>query len=94
MHDPEQLFVVEAISRGGIAESLNDYLEDSGAKTTDRLAPSDARLTDAVCREFATKSGDILVWDMTEQEFDEIVAQLVFETLQKLGFDLSDVDTL
>lgn len=80
--DPDQLFTTNAISRWGIAESLNDHLEHLDLPRS--IADGDDRLTDEVCREYAKEMGEIdpdLDTDATDDEAYEISHKL----LLKLG---------
>lgn len=86
MNDPKKLFVISAISRKDIAESLNNALESLGVSagcesldeplTDEQLdrayfAPDDPRLTDKVCQKIAA-----LLYDADSQlgVLDEITS--------------------
>lgn len=77
-----QLFVISAISREGIADDLNDYLED--AEHPRMFQPDDARLTDAICTEYAAKVGEIQAEDLTEGDADEAIAELNHSTIKTI----------
>lgn len=53
--DPKKLFVITAISRASIAESLNNAVEEAWEDGVDveAFADDDPRLTDKVCQDFA-----------------------------------------
>jgi hypothetical protein len=51
MADKDRLFVTNAITRAGIAENLNSFLDSNQALTDDKLAEDDDRLTDEICME-------------------------------------------
>lgn len=87
--DPDQLFVVSAIKRSGIAEALNEYLE-SLETTTERLKENDPRLTDEVCRAYADELGDIesRFEDLSNEEVEELTCNLDEKFLKLLGFPI------
>ncbi len=90
LHDDNQLFVTNAITRGGIIENLNDYLAGHGDER--RLLTGDSRLTDAVCREYAKKLGEIYVYDEehTLAATDEAIDLLSSDILRTIGIEVED----
>jgi hypothetical protein len=80
--DPEKLFVVSAISRRGIAEDLNGYLEQHNDEP--RLLSDDSRLTDAICKAYATELGNVDM-DLPEEAVEEEFCRIQSELLANLG---------
>jgi hypothetical protein len=62
MLDPNALFVVNALSRSGIAENLNSQLG------REEFAPDDSRLTDEFCARYAATIGRIDCLDCHQEE--------------------------
>lgn len=75
--DPEELFVVNAVTRRLIAESLSDV-------TAEPVAADDPRLTAEVCREYAAALGEINLED-EEGRNDEELESLLVATARKAG---------
>lgn len=92
MADPKKLFVVSAVSREGIAEALNEYLDDNEALTDDRLQFDDDRLTDEICEAYATGLGEIDLQDSTEAMVEEAECDLFDRVLRMVGIDPSVSD--
>lgn len=90
MLDPNQLFVISAISREGIAEDLNDYVLAHGVITEPPLAEGDPRLTDEICNEYAELLGNINCEH--EDDEDEAVASLQYEFCKRLGLPVPEDD--
>lgn len=80
--NPDQLFITNAITRRGIAESLNDHLESMDLPRS--IADNDDRLTDEVCREYAKEIGDIDP-DLDEDAIAEVADEINHNLLVKLG---------
>lgn len=80
--DPKKLFVINAIDRKGVAEELNDYLEDHGQKRV--VADDDDRLTDEICQRYADSLASIDE-DESEDVRDEIAASFCYDILDSLG---------
>lgn len=82
MRDPNQVFVISAITRAGIAEDLNEWLEEGTLE--DRLAIDDDRLTDEICAEYAQKVGEVDE-DMTDSAQAECFEEIKEETVNACG---------
>jgi len=90
MLDKAKLFVVSAISREGIAEDLNEFLENGidAPPSDERLKPDDDRLTDEICTEYARKIGETHQegWGMIDEaEYEEKLAVIMTEALAACG---------
>jgi len=85
MADPNQLFVTNAITRGQIAEDLNDYLE--ALRSPHRLALDDDRLTDEICANFAGQVGNL---DEGSSDHDDQYLGLLYDLGERLGFIMPD----
>jgi hypothetical protein len=82
--DPEELFVVSALSRKGVAEELNEYLEACGSKI-ERLTPGDPRLTSEIMEFLAKKSGEIS-HEWTGDAINDFWQEALFDSLIKMGY--------
>ncbi len=91
MQNPDERFVVMALTRKQIAHDLNEYLENVGRDPLPgvKLEPNDDRLNNWVCARYATKLGDLFSReeDLTDDEKEEGLATIQFETLIFLGID-------
>jgi hypothetical protein len=90
MLDKAKLFVVSAISREGIAEDLNEFLDlgIDAPSSDDRIKPDDDRLTDEICVEYARKIGETHQegWGMIDEaEYEEKLANIKIEVLAACG---------
>jgi hypothetical protein len=74
--DSNDRFIVATVTRGGIAEELNDHLERP------EFRPDDDRLTDEVCRAYAEALGEL---DDHDPGFDEAYCALLDRLLGRLG---------
>lgn len=83
MADPNQVFIISAISRKQIAEDLNEFLDEQEV-AGDRLTPDDDRLTPELCREYADSL--YYVDRMNEQE---VVDETMERILHKIGFKIN-----
>lgn len=85
MADKNQVFIVSACTREGIAEAFSDYLENIGRD--ERFSADDDRLTDAICQRFAQRLGEVFgeTADEESQMVDELIAEFL---IQELGFKL------
>jgi hypothetical protein len=70
MLDPTTLFVVNALSRSGIAENLNSQLG------REEFTAGDDRLTDAFCSRYAAAIGVLDCLDVHEEERYEMESEL------------------
>ncbi len=76
--DRTQRFVMNAITREGIAEALNDTI-DGYELDVPRFTPNDDRLTDVICTEYAKGIGDIGEEDLDGE------AEVCEDILEQLG---------
>src|SRR5262245_15952692 len=74
--DSNDRFIVSVVTRGGIAEELNDHLERP------EFRPADDRLTDEVCRAYAEALGEL---DGHDPGFEETYCALLDGLLGRLG---------
>ena len=82
--DPTQLFVVNAISRGGFADDLNELFTNTAPEP--EFAQDDDRLTDAICQKYADALGDM---DEDNPSYDEKHAELLVALLLDIGIDIT-----
>src|SRR5215831_10427713 len=74
--DANDRFIVSVVTRGGIAEDLNDHLERP------EFRPDDDRLTDLVCRAYAEALGEL---DDHDPGCEEAYGALLDRLLARLG---------
>jgi hypothetical protein len=87
--DASKLFVISAISRKGIAEDLNDWLEIR--EFEQHVADDDDRLTDAICTAYAAALGEIDP-DLGEDWETDEVDRIQGETLKAIGIEYVEED--
>ena len=87
--DPNQVFIVSALSRKGIAEELNEYLDNCGLDTV--FTEDDDRLTDEICTTLAKKQGEMDMCEaaVSEQGRAEHWSDALCEALLSLGFSIA-----
>jgi hypothetical protein len=77
---------MNAITREGIAEDLNEFLENGidAPPSDERLKPDDDRLTDEICTEYARKVGETHQEGygmIDEANYEEKLAEIRVEAL-------------
>lgn len=90
MADKNQLFTVSAITRAGIAENLNEFLEDNEILTNDEdgwFADDDDRLTDEICTEYAKLIGEVDEDGFSDTWIDEQMVKIDEDTIRKCGIN-------
>lgn len=91
--NPDETFVLSAISRSIIAEDLNEYLDDCDITHNDRLKPNDKRLTHSVCIEYAEEYSEIINNDDFDEDFKyNEIQDLYYKYLNKLNISTGDED--
>ncbi len=87
MTNPEQLFVMNAISRQGIAEMLRNVIDYASFQIMNdgqqELTNDDERLTDELCQQFAKDIGE--QYD-SEEEADEAEHNACVLALEEMGY--------
>ena len=94
--DPDQVFVINAITRSGIAEDLQDirtacnYKHPTGQQT---IALDDERLTDELCQDYADALGQIDFY-YSEESAEEASHNAACILLEAMGYvqEYSDDD--
>jgi hypothetical protein len=81
MANPHEEFTISVMTREGIAESFNEYLEAIGNPT--RFSPGDDRLTTDLCARLALAHGEV-VGESADDEDDQ-VQELTARFLRELG---------
>lgn len=84
MADPNAQFVVTHVTRGSIAENLNDYYENYTGNHG-QLTADDDRLTDEICRQFATFLGNLDTSDMSPNAKDEAEQEMFYGILESIS---------
>ena len=87
MRDPKQLFVINAVTREGIAEDLNDTLD--GYANEERFTPNDDRLTDEICAAYAAALGNIDE-DMPRAAQEDAACNAAEAAIEATGITLVD----
>jgi len=86
--DPDQVFVINAITRSGIAEDLQDirtacnYKHPTGQQT---IALDDERLTDELCQDYADALGQIDFY-YSEESAEEASHNATCILLEAMGY--------
>lgn len=88
--DPNQVFVIAALTREGIMESLQYVLECSEGDLKHPTGPQDLlkdddRLTDEICQEYARALGDIDPLD-SEETVSEAEHNAAIFALKAMGY--------
>lgn len=78
-------FALQSITRSGIADDLNSYLESLDIE--DIVKADDPLLTDLVCTLYASALGDIESRFAQDDDRTELEAKLCHETLVNIGLD-------
>ena len=94
VRDPEQLFVMNAITRKWIAENLQDCRKFCGYKHPigpQEIAEDDDRLTDEICEAFAKAVGEI-DQDFNEETQDDLERTIITNTLEAMGYVAEEED--
>ena len=81
-HDPDQKFVIDVISRKEIAQSIEPY-----AETCQKVDPTDDRLTDEFCGEYANGLHHIISDTAGMSEDAQEEAQMVWAMQMAEKFD-------
>lgn len=96
MLDPKAKFIISHLTREDIAENLNEYYVDCTGKEA-VLTPDDDRLTDELCQGITDKLAEIDAdcadaGKYRDDRINEAEGQLWYDTLAKMGFDMTYTD--
>jgi hypothetical protein len=72
--NPEQVFVVQSVTRSEIADTINGVIQNEGWKIPE-FTPDDDRLTDEVCQSIADGTNEAIceVDDVVDKEYEHHV---------------------
>lgn len=85
--DPNERFVINAITRAQIAADLNEHIANTTGSEAEHVKPNDARLTLKICQNYADALANIDE-DMSETQREEACANACHQTLQAIGIEI------